>query len=220
MSSLTRLVAAAASGDRDALSMLLVQHRSMAMATCCRMLGDPMLAEEAFQEASLTVLLNLDLLQQPDRFGAWFTGIALNVCRRALRERRREHLVAEALSIAMQMEKIASSRPMTAALAAGLVSAAGGRIREVRMERLADSVYYAVVVVDSAAGSREVDARPSDAINLALLTGSPILVGTEVLRQAEAARAATEQLAYDEVAEAAELGAEALAQLSRSRRPT
>src|SRR5215469_10684339 len=91
----TELVAAAQAGDREALSRLLVEHRPLVLATCCRMLGDPILAEEAFQEASVTALLNLDRLRRRDRFGAWLTGIALNVCRRALRERRHEQLVPD-----------------------------------------------------------------------------------------------------------------------------
>jgi hypothetical protein len=37
-------------------------------------------------------------------------------------------------------------------------------------------VFYATVLVSGAAGSREVDARPSDAVNLALVTGAPIRV--------------------------------------------
>src|SRR5215467_876272 len=91
----TELVAAAQRGDREALSRLLVEHRPMVLATCRRMLGDPVLAEEAFQEASVTALLNLGRLRRRDRFGAWLTGIALNVCRHLLRDRRRERLVAE-----------------------------------------------------------------------------------------------------------------------------
>jgi RNA polymerase sigma factor (sigma-70 family) len=344
MSEHERLVAAAQAGDREALGHLLVLHRAQVLATCSRMLGDPMLAEEAYQEASVTALLNLDLLRRRDRFGAWFTGIALNVCRRVLRERRHERLVAdpptagdgdvevdamaaleatrvrdavarlpvgqreavllyyldgltqaevaaqlgiavgavkarlhkarialkdrlithreavpmtapaapqhidmtvdrvqrfrrgdreyhilsltdaerqrrlpiwigraEAMSIALQVEKIAAPRPMTAALAANLVAAAGGSVREIRIERLDDTVFYAVVVVEGAGGVREVDARPSDAINLALLTERPILVSTAVLRASEEMRDAQGgPLPYDEVVGSAEIGAEAM----------
>jgi uncharacterized protein len=65
-------------------------------------------------------------------------------------------------------------------VAAGLVEAAGSRINEVRITRLTDSIFYAVVEVESPAGPREVDARPSDAVNLAVGTGAPIRVNTEL----------------------------------------
>ncbi len=47
-----------------------------------------------------------------------------------------------------------------------------------RVSRLADSVFYAVAVL---ADGSEVDARPSDALTLALVTGAPIAVEPEVL---------------------------------------
>ena len=46
---------------------------------------------------------------------------------------------------------------------------------------LGGEVFYAVVVVDGPAGQREIDARPSDAVNLALVTGAPILVDGALL---------------------------------------
>jgi bifunctional DNase/RNase len=51
-------------------------------------------------------------------------------------------------------------------------------VREVRVSRLADSVFYAVAVL---ADDSEVDARPSDALTLALVTGAPIAVEPTVL---------------------------------------
>jgi bifunctional DNase/RNase len=42
-------------------------------------------------------------------------------------------------------------------------------------------VFYATVVVDGPAGQQEVDARPSDAVNLALAAGTPIRVDGELL---------------------------------------
>lgn len=47
-------------------------------------------------------------------------------------------------------------------------------LEEIRVEHLKDDVFYAVVKLNSGGTVKEVDARPSDAINLALRTGCPI----------------------------------------------
>jgi RNA polymerase sigma factor (sigma-70 family) len=83
---------------------------------------------------------------------------------------------AEAASLALAMESVETPRPFTARLAASLVAAAGARIEEVRVTRLIDSVFYATVVVRGPDGLAEVDARPSDAVNLAVAAGVPIRV--------------------------------------------
>lgn len=75
---------------------------------------------------------------------------------------------AEAEAMALVLESVESPRPFTAKLAASLVEAAGARIEDVRITRLIDGVFYATVRVDGPGGLHEVDARPSDAVNLAL----------------------------------------------------
>ena len=85
---------------------------------------------------------------------------------------------AEAIVMAMSLESAETPRPFTHKLAASLVGAAGARLEEVKITRLAEEVFYALVVVDGPAGRQEVDARPSDAVNLALATGAPIRVET------------------------------------------
>jgi bifunctional DNase/RNase len=73
------------------------------------------------------------------------------------------------------------------------VRAAGTSVSEVRIVRLADMVFYAQVVL---ADGAIVDARPSDALNLALVTGVPILVEEDVLaRAAETEGRLSEELA-------------------------
>jgi hypothetical protein len=51
-----------------------------------------------------------------------------------------------------------------------------------------DETFYAVAVVETSKGTQTIDARPSDALNLALLTGSPILVHPDVLAKADGER--------------------------------
>jgi RNA polymerase sigma factor (sigma-70 family) len=84
----------------------------------------------------------------------------------------------EAASIAVLIENVEFPRPMTHQLTASLLQAAGTSVREVRINRLAEKTFYAEIVL---ADGTQVDARPSDAIPLALLTGAPILVDPAVL---------------------------------------
>jgi RNA polymerase sigma factor (sigma-70 family) len=87
----------------------------------------------------------------------------------------------EATWLALAVEGASMPRPGSYALTLSLVSAAGGELREVRIDRLSEGVFYATVVVDGPDGSSEVDARPSDALNLALIAGVPIRATTAVL---------------------------------------
>ncbi|MDP9366416.1 MAG: DUF151 domain-containing protein [Chloroflexota bacterium] len=89
----------------------------------------------------------------------------------------------EGTAIALRLEGTEPPRPTTYAFTAGLLAAAGGRLREVRIERLADDVYYAVTVLDGPSGEARIDARPSDAINLALLQDAPIRVARDVFER-------------------------------------
>ncbi|HUA45905.1 MAG TPA: bifunctional nuclease domain-containing protein [Solirubrobacteraceae bacterium] len=88
----------------------------------------------------------------------------------------------EATALAVILESVELPRPGPYHFAASLLHAAGGELREVRIVKLTDSVFFAQVVL---AGGTAVDARPSDALTLATLTGSPIYIAEDVLRQAD-----------------------------------
>ncbi len=88
---------------------------------------------------------------------------------------------AEATALAISLEAQETPRPLTYQMAARLVEAAGSRVTEVKISRLAESVFYAVIAVDGQAGPREIDARPSDAVNLAVVTGVPIRADSALL---------------------------------------
>jgi DNA-directed RNA polymerase specialized sigma24 family protein len=64
------------------------QYEDLGAWMCARFLGDGDLALDVTQEAVVTAMLSLDLLRHDDRFGAWLTGIALNLCRRRRRHRQ------------------------------------------------------------------------------------------------------------------------------------
>ena len=91
----------------------------------------------------------------------------------------------EALSLVAALEEVELPRPGPYHFAQALLQAAGGALREVRVSRLADSVFYATAVL---ADGSEVDARPSDALTLALVTGAPIAVEAAVLERPRASR--------------------------------
>jgi RNA polymerase sigma factor (sigma-70 family) len=86
----------------------------------------------------------------------------------------------EAVSIAMHLERVPPIRPATYTFAGNIIQALGGRVREVRIVALVEEVFYAAVVVEGAAGTQTLDARPSDALNLALTLGTPIWVAADV----------------------------------------
>jgi uncharacterized protein len=94
--------------------------------------------------------------------------------------------LAEATVLALALESVETPRPFPYKLAAGLVEAAGSRISEVRITRLTEGVFYASVIVPGPDGGapREVDARPSDAVNLAVVCGAPILLNSELFEAA------------------------------------
>jgi len=312
-------VSAALRGDRDSLAELLLRHWNMAAILAARVLGSADLGRDAAQEAAVAAMTNLDRLRSPDRFGAWFCGIALNVARRwhrqlrkevpvllpdqastlpgpaeaaeiadlALRVRaaidqladgqraavllfylqglshlevagelgisrgavkarlhqaraalapglapiidcreehvmtatgavewvdvevseirrtqsddpaQREHIMilaerggerslpiwigpSEATALALTLASAEMPRPFTYKLATSLVAAAGSGITEVRITKLIAPVFYASVIVAGPSGPREVDARPSDAVNLALVAGAPVRVDSEL----------------------------------------
>jgi RNA polymerase sigma factor (sigma-70 family) len=100
----------------------------------------------------------------------------------------------EALSVAFALEGTELPRPMAYQFMSALLAASGGRLAEARVTRLDDGTFYAVAVVDGPGGRREVDARPSDALNLALVAGAPILVDPDVLEEASGSRRGAELL--------------------------
>jgi hypothetical protein len=91
---------------------------------------------------------------------------------------------SEALAIHLVLTNAVLSRPLTMDLMATLLQATGSKLEEVRIEALRENTYYAVIRLRIGKKLREIDARPSDALALALRTGSPIFIAEEVLAEA------------------------------------
>ena len=100
-------------------------------------------------------------------------------------------------------------RPMTIELMARLLEATGGRVERVVVSRLRENIFYAVVHVAAGEGAvQEVDARPSDGMNLAVRVGAPIFVDEEVLGAAAIEAADPESLERELAAACARHGQE------------
>jgi bifunctional DNase/RNase len=86
----------------------------------------------------------------------------------------------EAFSLAARLQGVEFGRPMTYDFAVALVRGLGGYVRQVRVDRLVEGVYAATVEVEGPLGAQFVDARPSDALNLAAITGARVFVSPEL----------------------------------------
>jgi RNA polymerase sigma factor (sigma-70 family) len=117
----------------------------------------------------------------------------------------------EATALALHLERVAPPRPLTYAFAAGILDAAAGRLREVRIDRLDGDVFYATTLIAGPTGEREVDARPSDALNLALLLGAPIRVTAEVLAATDGAPAGDRSWQDEDAVGAADIAGQVVA---------
>lgn len=98
----------------------------------------------------------------------------------------------EANAIALRMEGVETPRPMTHDLLRQAIESLGGRVERVLIRDLQDSTYFASVTVETPSGPITLDARPSDAIALALRTEAAIYVTRKVLEKAKAADLAAE----------------------------
>lgn len=101
----------------------------------------------------------------------------------------------EATAIAYAQQGVQPPRPLTHDLMVTLIEDLGHRLDEVRITKMEDNIFYAVLVVD---GTTEISARPSDAIALALRAATPILASEQVLDAAGVAMAVEDE-AEDEV---------------------
>lgn len=91
----------------------------------------------------------------------------------------------EAQSIALAIEVVDTPRPLTHDLIGDIIVGIGGNLTTVRISHLQDGVYFAQmeIAVDDT-GKKIIDARPSDAIAIALRLNAPILVANEILNDA------------------------------------
>jgi uncharacterized protein len=90
----------------------------------------------------------------------------------------------EADAIAIPMQNVPVQRPLTHDLLKGVIEQLGGKLTQVVINELADETFFAKLIVDAHGRHVEVDARPSDAIALAIRAKVPIFVEESVFEQA------------------------------------
>jgi bifunctional DNase/RNase len=93
--------------------------------------------------------------------------------------------VFEANAIALQMENVATPRPMTHDLLRNVISDLNATVQKVVVSDLKDNTFYALIHLLLGGNQLAVDARPSDAIALALRAKAPIFVEENVIDHAK-----------------------------------
>jgi bifunctional DNase/RNase len=101
--------------------------------------------------------------------------------------------IFEANAIALQIENIVTPRPMTHDLLRNIITDLEGRVDRVVVSDLKENTFYAIVHLTVRGERIAVDARPSDAIALALRTRAPILVEEAVIENAKTVDFASER---------------------------
>jgi hypothetical protein len=107
-----------------------------------------------------------------------------------LRDDERERVLpiwigsAEGNSLAVELHGESTPRPMTSDLLAQLVRLFGATVERVTVTRLHENTFYASITLAVDGRTEELDARPSDALNLAVRTAAPILVADDVVDEA------------------------------------
>jgi len=101
--------------------------------------------------------------------------------------------IFEANAIALEMEKIATPRPMTHDLLKNVLTELGFRVERVVITELKDNTFYARIHLSRQGASFDVDSRPSDAIALALRSQAEIYVEEEVLEKSRTLRSEGDQ---------------------------
>lgn len=98
--------------------------------------------------------------------------------------------VFEANAIALRIEGVEPPRPMTHDLLRLTLEQLGAQVEKIVISDLRESTFFAAIHVQQNGKAVEIDARPSDAIALALRVDAPIFVLRSVLDKAQAAELA------------------------------
>lgn len=93
----------------------------------------------------------------------------------------------EAAAIAMELQEFKPPRPMTHDLITKIISLLKGSIQKVIINEIVDNTFYAIIEIQSLGATEtiKIDARPSDAIAIAVRAKSPIFVSEAVMMKAK-----------------------------------
>lgn len=90
----------------------------------------------------------------------------------------------EARAIAISLNKMSVPRPMTHQLLLNVVEKTGGKLSKIVIDGLKNNTYFASLYVEAGGKFVQIDARPSDAIALALQAGIPVFVDKSIMDSA------------------------------------
>jgi uncharacterized protein len=107
--------------------------------------------------------------------------------------------IYEANAIALEIEKVATPRPMTHDLIKNLLTGLEALVRKVVVSELKDDTFFAVIWLERDGQVISVDARPSDALALALRVDCPIYVEDEVLKNSKVAGSTADKFQSEEL---------------------
>lgn len=89
----------------------------------------------------------------------------------------------EVLAIDRKIKGIEIPRPMTHDLLENIIEEMGGRLTRIIVNDIEDHTFYARLIITQGEKELDIDARPSDAIALAIRSGVPIFASERVLSQ-------------------------------------
>ncbi len=107
--------------------------------------------------------------------------------------------IYEANAIALEIEKVATPRPMTHDLIKNLLTGLDTRVHKIVVSELREETFFAVIWLERDGHIISVDSRPSDALALALRMDCPIFVSDDVLKASKAASASSDRVSQEEL---------------------
>src|SRR3979490_664804 len=107
--------------------------------------------------------------------------------------------IYEANAIALEIEKVATPRPMTHDLIKNVLVGLDTSVHKVVVTELREDTFYAVIWMEREGRIVSIDSRPSDALALALRVDCPIFVEDQVLKNSKQATNLSERATSDEL---------------------
>jgi len=107
--------------------------------------------------------------------------------------------IYEANAIALEIEKVATPRPMTHDLLKNVLMGLDAQVRKVVVNDLRDDTFFALIWLEREGRVISIDSRPSDALALALRLDCPIFVDDEVLKSSKLASAVSDKVSSEEL---------------------
>ena len=102
-------------------------------------------------------------------------------------------------AIALQIENVATPRPMTHDLLKNVLFGLNVQVQKVVVNELRDDTFYALIWVERNGERMSIDSRPSDALALALRVDCPIFVEETVLKSSKISSAVNEKSTSEEL---------------------